>query len=72
MRGPETLDATIDPKLTWPAKGTITWGSGVATRCSPNVLGRYTTLRSFLSQWSKVIEPRRSARPASPRPRCRC
>lgn len=49
---PETLDATIDPNDR-PAEGTI-WGSGVATNYSPNVLGRYTTLRSFLSQWSKL------------------
>jgi pimeloyl-ACP methyl ester carboxylesterase len=49
---PETLDNAIDPNDRL-ATGTI-WGGAVATNYSPNVLGRYTTLRSFLSQWSKL------------------
>jgi pimeloyl-ACP methyl ester carboxylesterase len=49
---PEALDATIDPNDR-AAKGTL-WGGAVETNYSPNVLGRYTTLRSFLSQWSRL------------------
>ncbi len=49
---PATLDATIDPNDR-PVRATI-WGGAMATNYAPNVLGRHTGLRSFLSQWSRL------------------
>lgn len=49
---PQTLDPTIDPNDR-PANSSI-WGGVRATNYSPNILGRSTTLRSYLSQWSPM------------------
>lgn len=48
---PATLDSRIDPNDRAP-KATI-WGGVMATNYAPNVLGRHTGLRSFMSQWSR-------------------
>jgi len=47
---PQTLDMTIDPNDR-PVASSI-WGSAKATNYSASILGRFTTLRSYLSQWS--------------------
>lgn len=47
---PQTLDPTIDPNDR-PRSSSI-WGGAKATNYSANILGRFTTLRSYLSQWS--------------------
>ena len=47
---PQTLDATIDSNDR-PASSSI-WGGAKATNYSASILGRFTTLRSYLSQWS--------------------
>ena len=47
---PQTLDPTIDPNDR-PQSSSI-WGGARATNYSANILGRFTTLRSYLSQWS--------------------
>jgi pimeloyl-ACP methyl ester carboxylesterase len=48
---PETVDLTIDPNDR-PAAASI-WGGARATNYSATILGRFTTLRSYLSQWSE-------------------
>ena len=47
---PQLLDSTIDPNDR-PAASSI-WGGAKATNYSASILGRFTTLRSYLSQWS--------------------
>ncbi len=47
---PQILDATIDPNDR-PIASSI-WGGPKATNYSASILGRFTTLRSYLSQWS--------------------
>lgn len=50
---PQTMDLSLDP-TDRPAQQAV-WGGALATNYSSNsVLGRYTTLRTFLSQWSKL------------------
>jgi pimeloyl-ACP methyl ester carboxylesterase len=49
---PQTLDLTIDPNDR-PAAASI-WGGVRATNYSASILGRFTTLRSYLSQWSQL------------------
>ncbi|MGB0631080.1 MAG: alpha/beta hydrolase [Alphaproteobacteria bacterium] len=47
---PQVLDPTIDPNDR-PVASSI-WGGAKATNYSASILGRFTTLRSYLSQWS--------------------
>jgi len=47
---PQVLDPTIDPNDR-PVAASI-WGGAKATNYSASILGRFTTLRSYLSQWS--------------------
>ena len=47
---PQVLDPSIDPNDR-PVASSI-WGSAKATNYSASILGRFTTLRSYLSQWS--------------------
>lgn len=47
---PQILDPTIDPNDRPVA--TSIWGGARATNYAATVLGRFTTLRSYLSQWS--------------------
>lgn len=49
---PQTLDLTIDPNDRPPASSTF--GGPRAANYSPTVLGRLTTLRSYMSQWSQI------------------
>lgn len=49
---PQVLDLAIDPNDR-PAAASI-WGSARATNYSASILGRFTTLRSYLSQWSQL------------------
>ncbi len=49
MADPRFLDMTLDPSDRRP--GTV-WGEPQAVNCAPNNIGRFSTLRSFLSQWS--------------------
>ncbi|MGE3932106.1 MAG: hypothetical protein AB7F67_02580 [Rhodospirillaceae bacterium] len=49
---PQVLDLTIDPNDR-PAAASI-WGSARATNYSASILGRFTTLRSYLSHWSQM------------------
>jgi pimeloyl-ACP methyl ester carboxylesterase len=49
---PQTLDLTIDPNDR-PAAASI-WGGVRATNYSASILGRFTTLRSYLSHWSQL------------------
>ena len=49
---PSSLDPTIEPSDR--PQGETVWGSAFATNYSPNVLGRFTTLRSYLSHWSPL------------------
>jgi pimeloyl-ACP methyl ester carboxylesterase len=49
---PETVDLTIDPNDR-PAAASI-WGRARATNYAATILGRFTTLRSYLSQWSEL------------------
>ena len=49
---PQTLDPTIDPNDR--PKSASIWGGAKATNYSANILGRFTTLRSYLSQWSQL------------------
>ena len=49
---PETLDTTIDPNDR-PQAASI-WGGARATNYAATILGRFTTLRSYLSQWSEL------------------
>ncbi len=47
---PQVLDPAIDPNDR-PLASSI-WGGAKATNYSASILGRFTTLRSYLSQWS--------------------
>jgi pimeloyl-ACP methyl ester carboxylesterase len=47
---PQVLDLTIDPNDR-PVASSI-WGGAKETNYSASILGRFTTLRSFMSQWS--------------------
>jgi hypothetical protein len=49
---PATLDGTIDPNDR-PATGTI-YGNAQAVNFSAAMYGRFTTLTSYLSQWSPI------------------
>lgn len=49
MADPRFLDLTLDPSDRAP--GTV-WGPPREVNYAPNNIGRFTTLRSFLSQWS--------------------
>ena len=49
---PQTLDPTIDPNDR-PESASI-WGGARATNYAATILGRFTTLRSYLSQWSQL------------------
>lgn len=49
MADPRFLDMSLDPSDRRP--GTV-WGEPQAVNYAPNNIGRFTTLRSFLSQWS--------------------
>lgn len=49
MADPRFLDMTLDPSDRQP--GTV-WGPPQSVNYAPNNIGRFTTLRSFLSQWS--------------------
>lgn len=50
---PATLDHSIDPNDRPPGDITI-YGKGQAVNFSAGVFGRFTTLRSYLSQWSPL------------------
>ena len=50
---PATMDHTIDPNDRPVGDETI-FGKGMAVNYSAGVFGRFTTLRSFLSQWSPL------------------
>jgi pimeloyl-ACP methyl ester carboxylesterase len=50
---PATMDHTIDPNDRPHGDDTI-FGKGLAVNYSAGVFGRFTTLRSFLSQWSPL------------------
>ncbi|MGE5064052.1 MAG: hypothetical protein ACM3IG_08305 [Myxococcales bacterium] len=47
---PQMMDASLDPNDRPP--GVSIWGDARASNYAPTVLGRFTTLRSYLSQWS--------------------
>lgn len=49
MADPRFLDLSLDPSDRVP--GTV-WGEPQAVNYAPNNIGRFSTLRSFLSQWS--------------------
>jgi pimeloyl-ACP methyl ester carboxylesterase len=49
MADPRFLDMSLDPSDRIP--GTV-WGEPQAVNYAPNNIGRFSTLRSFLSQWS--------------------
>ena len=49
---PETLDPSLDPNDRPP--GQSIWGDSRGTNYAPVLLGRFTTLRSYLSQWSPL------------------
>jgi pimeloyl-ACP methyl ester carboxylesterase len=49
MADPRFLDMSLDPSDRVP--GTV-WGEPQAVNYAPNNVGRFSTLRSFLSQWS--------------------
>lgn len=50
---PGTLDHTIDPNDR-PSGDTTIFGKAMAVNYSAGVFGRFTTLRSYLSQWSQL------------------
>ncbi len=50
---PATMDGTIDPNDRAPGDDSI-FGKGMAVNYSAGVFGRFTTLRSYLSQWSAL------------------
>ncbi len=52
MADPRFLDLTLDPNER--GVGTI-WGDAKAINYAANNIGRFSTLRSFLSQWSKRL-----------------
>jgi len=52
MADPRFLDLSLDPNDR--DEGTI-WGDPKAINYAANNIGRFTTLRSFLSQWSKRL-----------------
>jgi hypothetical protein len=63
----ETLDAAIDPNDR--PIGVTIWGDPVATNTGPTGLARYTSLRSFVSQWgaeSRADGPARLAETSVP------
>jgi pimeloyl-ACP methyl ester carboxylesterase len=47
---PQMMDASLDPNDRPP--GVSIWGDARASNYAPTVLGRFATLRSYLSQWS--------------------
>jgi len=47
---PQMMDASLDSNDRPP--GVSIWGDARASNYAPTVLGRFTTLRSYLSQWS--------------------
>ena len=49
---PANLDPSIDPNDR--PQGQSIWGNLRATNYAPSLLGRFTTLRSYLSQWSPM------------------
>jgi len=49
---PQMLDPTLDPNDRPP--GQAIWGSARASNYAPTILGRLSTLRSYLSQWSEL------------------
>lgn len=49
---PEMLDPTLEPNDRPP--GVSIWGGARDSNYAPTILGRMTTLRSFLSQWSPL------------------
>lgn len=51
MADPRFLDMTLDPSDR--KKGILPWGPADKVNYAPNNIGRFSTLRSFLSQWSK-------------------
>ena len=51
MADPRFLDMTLDPSDR--KKGILPWGPAQQVNYAPNNIGRFSTLRSFLSQWSK-------------------
>jgi hypothetical protein len=50
---PATMDHTMDPNDR-PAGDDTIFGKGLAVNYSAGVFGRFTTLRSYLSQWSPL------------------
>ena len=49
---PQMMDPTLDPNDR-PPKAAI-WGDPRASNYAPTILGRFSTLRSYLSQWSEL------------------